>query len=99
MRDFDNEKYTRVRKDLARRLYNEGKTIYLTPSNIAASDSNVWVKPFAINLEEGSERYNLPVDHRDLNFDSRINNYEYYNCNYELGYYTNFWINEEENQE
>ena len=84
MRDLNVGKYTRVRKDVARRLYNEGKTIYLTPSNVAASDSNFWIKPYAI--KNGSER----------NFDDYVNAYEYYNCGYELGYYTNFWINEEE---
>ena len=84
MRDFDTGKYTRVRKDVARRLYKEGRTIYLTPSNIAASDSNPWVKPCAINNRSGK------------NFDNVVNEFEYYNCNYELGYYTNFWIREEE---
>ena len=33
---------------------------------------------------------------KDENFDNIIEEFEYYNCNYELGYYTNFWINEEE---
>ena len=75
--------YARVRKDVARRLFNEGRTIYLTPSNIAASDSNIWVKPLAIKQGEGE-------------FDKRVNEFEYYNCCWELGYYTNFWINEEE---
>lgn len=77
--------YTRVRKDVARRLYNEGQTIYLTPSNIAASDSNLWIKPLAIKQGEDNGE-----------FDKRVNEFEYYNCNHELGYYTNFWINEEE---
>ena len=84
MRDLNVGKYTRVRKDVARRLYSEGKTIYLTPSNIVASDSNMWIKPYPINNR--SER----------NFDEIVNSFEYYNCNWELGYYTNFWINEEE---
>ena len=84
MRDLDTGKYTRVRKDVARRLFNEGRTIYLTPSNIAASDSNLWVKP-------------CPISNRsEKNFDDIVNSFEYYNCNSELGYYTNFWINEEE---
>jgi len=79
-----SNQYTRIRKDVARRLFKEGKTIYLTPSNVAASDSNMWIKPYAINNR--SER----------DFDDIVNNFEYYNCCYELGYYTNFWINEEE---
>ena len=84
MRNLDVGKYTRVRKDVARRLYGEGKTIYLTPSNIAASDSNFWIKPYPI------------ISRDEKNFDNIIGEFEYYNCNYELGYYTNFWINEKE---
>ena len=82
-----SDQYTRVRKDVARRLYNEGKTIYLTPSNVAASDSNLWIKPLLIQKTSG-----IP----SRPFDAKVNEFEYYNCNYELGYYTNFWINEEE---
>jgi len=90
MRDLDNGKYTRIRKDVARRLFNEGKTIYLTPSNIAASDSNLWIKPYPIQRISG-----IP----GVPFDTKVNEFEYYNCNHELGYYTNFWINEEEEEE
>lgn len=77
--------YTRIRKDVARRLFNEGKTIYLTPSNVAASDTNMWIKPMQI-----STKYGLKC------FDGAVNEFEYFNCNWELGYYTNFWINTEE---
>jgi hypothetical protein len=86
MRDLDTGKHTRVRKDVARRLFNEGRTIYLTQSNFAASDSNIWVKPY-------------PISNRsEKNFDDIVNSFEYYNCNHQLGYYTNFWINEEEEE-
>jgi hypothetical protein len=84
VRDLDTGKYTRVRKDVARRLFNEGRVIYLTPSNVAASDSNLWVKPCPISKEYGKH------------FDDVVSEFEYYNCNHQLGYYTNFWINEEE---
>ena len=84
MRDLSIGKYTRIRKDVARRLFNWGRIIYLTPSNVAASDSNMWIKPYPINNRAGGD------------FDQIVNNFEYYNCCYELGYYTNFWINEEE---
>ena len=84
MRDLNIGKYTRIRKDVARRLFNWGRIIYLTPSNVAASDSNMWIKPYPINNRAGGD------------FDQIVNNFEYYNCCYELGYYTNFWINEEE---
>lgn len=84
MRDLSIGKYTRIRKDVARRLFKEGKTIYLTPSNIIPIDSGPWIKPYPIDNRAGQD------------FDSIVNNFEYYNSCYELGYYTNFWINEEE---
>lgn len=83
MRNLDTGKYTRIRKNVARKLFNEGRIIYLTPSNIVATDSGPWIKPYPINNRSGED------------FDNFVNRYEYYNCNYELGYYTNFWINEE----
>ena len=86
MRNICVEKYTRIRKDVARRLFKEGRMIYLTPSNVMASDSNLWIKPYAINNR--SER----------DFDDIVNSFEFYNCCYELGYYTNFWITEEEEE-
>ena len=79
-----SDQYARIRKDVARKLFNDGRIIYLTPSNIAARDSGPWIKPYPINNRAGE------------NFDDLVNRYEYYNCNYELGYYANFWINTEE---
>ena len=84
MRNICVGKYTRIRKEVARRLFNNGRIIYLTPSNVAASDSNMWIKPYPISNRSGRD------------FDDIVNNYEFYNCCYELGYYTNFWITEEE---
>ena len=88
MRDLKIGKYKRIRKDVARKLFKEGKTIYLTPSNMVATDSGLWIKPYPINNRAG----------QDQDFDDIVNNFEYYNCNYELGYYTNFWIKEEEGE-
>ena len=79
-----SDQYTRIRKDVARRLFSEGKTVYLTPSNVAASDHNLWIKPYAINNRGGED------------FDVIVNRFEYYNCCYELGYYSMFWINEDD---
>ena len=84
MKNLDTGNYKRIRKDVARRLYNEGKTVYLTPSNVVASNTNPWVKPCPISKSKwGWER----------DFDRVVNKFEYYNCNYnELGYYANFWL-------
>src|SRR5690606_29680309 len=83
MRNLVTRKYTRIRKNVARKLFNEGRIIYLTPSNIVATDSSPWIKPYPTT--------NRAAD----NFENIVNRYEFYNCNYELGYYTNFWISEE----
>jgi len=84
MRDLSIGKYKRIRKDVARRLYKTGRTIYLTPSNVVATDSGLWIKPYPINNRARQD------------FDNIVNNFEWYNCCWELGYYTNFWIREGE---
>lgn len=84
MRDLTIGKYRRVRKDVARRLFEGGRMIYLTPSDVVADDSNMWIKPF-------------PIEQGECEFDRHVDNFEYYNCCHELGYYTNFWISEDDN--
>ena len=103
MRDLDNGEFKRIRKDVARRLYNEGRTIYLTPSNVVAGESNIWVSPYYIAyFKIHNLFFPIRITNKDNNlthnttFDSRVNSFEYYNCNAELGYYTNFWIKKEE---
>ena len=84
MKDLTIGKYTRVRKDVARRLFNNGRIIYLTPSKVVATDSGAWIKPYPINNRAGED------------FDDVVNRFEFYNCCWELGYYASFWINREE---
>jgi hypothetical protein len=84
MRDLTIGKYRRIRKDVARRLFNNGRIIYLTPSKVAPNDSGPWIRPYAINNRAGQD------------FDAIVNSFEFYNCCYELGYYTSFWVNREE---
>lgn len=84
MRDVTIGKYKRVRKDVARRLFDQGRIIYLMPSKVVPSDSGPWIKPYPINNRAGED------------FDNLVNRYEYYNCCWELGYYTSFWVNREE---
>lgn len=84
MRNINIGKYARIRKDIARKLFSQGRIIYLTPSKIVATDSSPWIKPYPINNRAGGD------------FDDLVNNFEFYNCCWELGYYTSFWINGEE---
>ena len=39
------------------------------------------------------------ADEESSTFDKRVNNFEYYNCNYELGYYTSFYVEVNINRE
>lgn len=73
----------RVNKIKARNLYNSGQTIYLVPCKVPGTmKENNWIKPQSIRkigLNSG--------------FDSVVNNFSYYNCQYnELGRYPAYYI-------
>lgn len=78
------EKFIKVQKRTAEKLYNEGKKIYLLPSNTRLE--NAWFKPIEISIYD---------NHEIKEFNLRVNEFVYYNCNYELGRYTHFYIKEE----
>ena len=86
----------KINKIKAERLYNEGSTIYLVPCKVYPDFNSPWVKPFPIDLKKVKTEYEGYPDLIELhgNFKSRINNFEYYNCNSELGNYTHFYIEE-----
>ena len=69
---------SRVSKLKAKRLFQEGVTIYLYPC--MANPSSIWLSPPGINAEY------------DSSFDTIVNHYEYYNCNNELGRYAKFFV-------
>lgn len=70
---------TRVNKKKARNIFNNGETIFLLPCKTRIN--NYWLPACAISLTS---------DIKD--FDSIVNEYEYYNCNYELGYYCAYYV-------
>ena len=70
----------KIRKNKARKLFNEGCELIIIPCN--CSPNGVWLTGFRIcktNLENSD-------------FDRLINEFEYYNCNSELGRYTHYYI-------
>ena len=69
--------YRQIRKDTARKLFAAGKEIALLQCN--ASPFSHWNTFFIMNPSE-------------VNFDSCVNSYEWYNCNKDLGKYANFFI-------
>ena len=79
--------YKKVNKPTARKLYNNGITVYLLPckvSEVALTSKNSWVNPIEISL--------LTCAHSANKFDRTVNEYEYYNCNAELGYYPHYFV-------
>lgn len=68
-----------VNKTTARKLYNEGKTVYLQSCNMSLN--NPWQSPCRIV----SKVY-------DNTFDSAVNAFQYYNCDNERGRYANFFV-------
>lgn len=83
--------YKRVNKATARKLYNQGCTILLLPCNVSESaldGNNCWVKPVIISVDTCDEMFNK--------FDRTVREFQYYNCNSELGYYPHYYVSEEE---
>ena len=70
----------------ARRLYNEGKAIYLQSCNMRFN--NMWQSacPISKSAEQWAEQ----------DFDRTVNEYTYYNCDNERGKYPNFFIKKED---
>lgn len=69
-----------INKLKARNLYNKGFTIALLPCNVRSLTGIV--QPVRITKQPG------------MDFDKIVNEYEYYNCNNELGKYTHFYVDE-----
>ena len=81
--------FKKVNKPTARKLYREGREIYLLPCKVneqALEDKNFWIKPVCISLATSEETENK--------FDRSVNAYEYYNCCAELGYYAHYFVKE-----
>ena len=72
--------FLRVNKTKARRLFNEGKTIYLVPCKVYPDPRGMWIQPYDIDKKF------------DKTFDTIVNSYEYYNCCPETGKVVAFYI-------
>lgn len=84
----------RVNKPTARKMYYKGFNIYLVPCKVINSVATCvphdydWITPFAINIDTCGFTVNK--------FDRSVNFYEFYNCNSELGYYSHYYVDEDE---
>ena len=67
----------RVRNEVARKLYNAGYEVALMPCKLRFD--NGWVSPFIIKDDNET-------------FSHKINDFTYYNCNSETGYYPHYYV-------
>ena len=66
-----------IQKRTAKKLFDAGEDIYIQTSNF--DPFGAWSSCVVINNKEGRA------------FSDIVNNFEYYNCNSETGYYTTFY--------
>lgn len=74
-------KITRISKQKARKLYEQGEYIRLYPCNLRPD--NPYVCGDIININTGDEH---------IPFDKQVSWFEYYNCSLETGKYPAFYI-------
>lgn len=84
--EYKGIEYIRINKTQARKNYIAGYKQLVLPVNVRLGNS--WIEPLILSKKE------LIHPEDDFNmFDSRISEYEYYNCNYnDLGYYPKYYI-------
>ena len=76
--------YQRISKAKARKLFAAGKTFYIQSCNMKP------VNPWQSAMEIDSGHYK----EESWSFDMVVNDYEYYNTDYERGYYAAFYVKE-----
>lgn len=74
-------------KAIARKAYNAGETIILYANKVRPN--NMWIQGHEISIESIKEAGGIA----STDFDTIVNTFEYYNCRFETGYYTSFYVN------
>lgn len=74
-----NTTVKQVNKVQAKKLYDNGKQIYLHACNMRLN--NAWQSPMPLDNSQGEK------------FSTMVNEFEYYNCCNERGKYSNFFVN------
>ena len=72
--NYNGKRFVRVNKIKARKVYNDGNTVYLI-SDMMRLD-NAWQSPCPISKKDNGG---------DREFDARVNEFRYYNCDNERG--------------
>lgn len=83
----------RVTKTTAKKEYNNGTVIFAVPCKVVPDFDAMWIKPCKFDLQRVLDDYEGYPDLLAMHgFISRINAFEYYNCNNEVGNYAAFYI-------
>jgi len=77
-----------VSKPTAKKLYEQGKTVYLQSCKF--HPFGVWSQATPINKEDNKGHMNWAEN--DALFANRVNSFEYYNCSNEQGRYSHFYV-------
>lgn len=76
----DGKNYVRISKLKAKRLFENGQTIFLLPAKM--NPYNMWTCLDSISKEN------------EVDFERLVNSFTYYNCLPEVGTYPKFFISE-----
>lgn len=85
------KEWKRVSKREARKLYDDGVTIRVCPVKVDPCNE---IYPMSFDINK-NDQFEVEPFEWELKFDSRVNQFEYYNCNYnETGKYAAFYVKE-----
>lgn len=73
----------RISKRQARKLFDAGETVYMQSCKF--HPFGMWSQAYSVNKNQDNMIYAPET------FDNIVNNFEYYNCSYEQGYYASFY--------
>lgn len=74
----------KINKSEARKQFNFGVNVYIIPNKM--NINNMVIPFYKMNSWE------LKLLDNNITFDKFINEYEYYNCRYETGYYCSYYL-------
>ena len=85
---INGKRYEQVSKPTARKLFKQGRTIYLNSCNLMPG--NIWqpLCPVTIDRDRIPGLEATPEEQ----FKHTVNNFEFYNCDAERGRYANYYI-------
>ncbi len=94
MNQVEIEGWMRISKSMARKLYDAGQTIRVCPCKVNPCNEYY---PLSFDMNKEDDVYSEPTMFDwEIKFDTRVNRFEYYNCQYnETGKYSAFYVKKE----